>query len=132
MVGEADEKSGTLITARQALELGRDIGAIPGDIFSPTSRGTNLLIRDGAYIIGSDDDLAALLHLTLTKNADNKTTQLFTDNENILLQLLTEPLEKDILFVKSTMSFETFLVTLSSLEIKGAIEETFGEVRRLV
>lgn len=133
LVGEADEKSGTLITARQALELGRDIGAIPGDIFSPTSRGTHALIRDGAYIISSEDDLAALLHLTKNNEKSNKTeSQLFTNEEKIILELLIEPLEKDTLFLKSSMSFETFLVTISSLEIKGAIEETFGEVRRLV
>lgn len=131
LVVEADEKSGTLVTARQALELGRDIGAIPGDIFSPTSRGTHMLIRDGAYIISNEDDLVSLLHITKNVEAKSTSVSLTPDEEN-LLALLNEPVEKDFLFLKSKMTFERFLSVLSSLEIKGVIEETFGEVRRLV
>ena len=130
MIAEADEKSGTLITARLALELGRDIGAIPGDIFSPTSRGTNMLIRNGACLLGDEDDLFSLLHLS--KNNTSREETSYTDNEKIILELLIEPIEKDTLFIKSNLSFENFLTALSSLEISGAIEETFGEVRRLV
>jgi len=131
---EAEEKSGTLITARQALELGRDIGAVPGDIFSPTSHGTNMLIREGAYPITCQDDLLALLHLsklefdTIEKYDEKK----YTVHEKIILDTLREPLDKDSLFTRTKLSFEEFIVAFSSLEIAGAVEETFGEVRRLV
>ncbi len=130
LVIEAEEKSGTLITARLALELGKDIGAIPGEIFSPTSSGTNMLIHEGAYPITSATDLLNLLHLS--KKSEHKETNSLSPEEERLLHLLREPCDKDSLFAQSNMTFETFLSTYSSLEIQGLIEETFGEVRRLV
>lgn len=130
LVIEAEEKSGTLITARLALELGRDIGAVPGEIFSPTSNGTNSLIRDGAYIISNEADLFALLHLS--KKELNEMPQNYSDEEKTIMDILIEPTEKDLLLIKSNLSPEVFLVNISSLEMKGAIQETFGEVRRIV
>jgi DNA processing protein len=130
LIVEAGEKSGTLITARQALELGRDIGAIPGDIFSPNTVGTHQLIRDGAYIVANGDDLYALLHLTKQETVLEPTH--YSAQENTLLDLLREPTEKDLLLIKSGLPLAEFLGALSSLEMKGAIDETFGEVRRIV
>jgi DNA processing protein len=127
---EAREKSGTLITARMALELGRDIGAVPGEIFNPSSFGTNELIKNGAYLISSSDDLYALLHLS-KKEKENIAID-YSDDERKILEILKEPTEKDLLMIQSSLSPEIFLMTLSSLEIKGVIEETFGEVRRIV
>ncbi len=129
LVVEAAEKSGALITARQALELGRDIGAVPGEILSETSHGTNSLIHDGAALIGNADDLYSLLHLT---RKETVSTHDFTNEEKSLLLLLTEPKEKDLLLIESNLSPERFLMTLSSLEMKGCIQETFGEVRKVV
>lgn len=130
LVVEAEEKSGTLITARQALELGRDIGAIPGEVFSPTSAGTNMLIREGAYSITNEKDLYELLHLSIDKK--DKETLNLTEDEETIMNILSETTEKDTLLLLSEMPLELFLTTLSSLEIKGYIEEMFGEVRRLV
>ncbi len=129
-VVEATEKSGTLITARQALELGRDIGALPGDIFSESSYGTNMLIKEGAYILRNADDLHDLLHLE--KREEKEVEQVYSKEEKKILDLLTEPLEKDRLLVQSELPPDQFLMTLSSLEIKGCIQETFGEVRKVV
>ncbi len=134
LVVEAGEKSGTLVTARLALELGRDIGAIPGEIFSPTACGTNMLIHEGAYSISSKDDLFSLLHLSTNtkKNAPLKTPMHLTEQEKIIIEILREPYDKDTLFQKTKLPFETFVVAFSSLEINGLIEESFGEVRRIV
>ncbi len=61
VVTEAADRGGALITARLAAEQGRDVFAVPGDVGRNTSRGTNLLIRDGAVpVLGADDLLEAL------------------------------------------------------------------------
>jgi DNA processing protein len=130
LVVEATDKSGTLITARMALELGRDIGAIPGDIFSDSSYGTNMLIKEGAYLIRNGDDLHDLLHLAKKETVEAEYD--YTKEERKLLDMLTEPIEKDTLLVKCGMSPDVFLITLSTLEMKGCIQETFGEVRKVV
>ena len=131
LIIEAEEKSGTLITARMALELGRDIGAIPGNIFSKTSEGTNMLIREGAYPIRNIKDLNDLLHISVEEK-EGFIDENLTDLEKIIIELLNEPKEKDSLLIESKLSPTDFLITLSSLEIKGKIQETFGEIRIIV
>lgn len=130
LVVEATDKSGTLITARMALELGKDIGAIPGDIFSDSSYGTNMLIKEGAYIVRNSDDLHDLLHLQKKENKEIEKT--YSKEEKKILDMLVEPLEKDTLLVRSELSPDIFLMTLSTLEMKGCVQETFGEVRKVV
>lgn len=61
LVVEATAKSGSLITARLALELGRDIYAAPGRIFDPKAAGPNTLIRDGAFLVQHPDDVMLTL-----------------------------------------------------------------------
>jgi DNA processing protein len=134
---EAEEKSGTLITARQALELGRDIGAVPGDMFSPTSFGTNMLIREGASPITSPEDLFDLLHLSKKNDGERiesggTTEKNYSPYEKIIMETLREPLDKDTLFALTQLSFEDFISAFSTLELNNQLEETFGEVRRLV
>lgn len=130
LIIEAEEKSGTLITTKMALELGRDIGAVPGELFSPTSCGTNKLIRDGAYVITSEEDLYSLLHLS--QQETTKIDEPYNEEEQCIMNNLSEAIEKDTLLIKSTLPLDKFLTALSSLEIRGCIEETFGEVRRIV
>lgn len=61
LVIEAPDRSGALITARQAGELGRDVMALPGQVTSRASRGTNQLIRDGATLVQTVDDVLEML-----------------------------------------------------------------------
>lgn len=132
LVVEAGEKSGTLITARMSLELGKDIGAIPGSVFSPTSLGANSLIKDGASPITSGEDLLQLLHLSQTKSEKENTELLLDENEQKIFSLLSENIGRDELLIRSNMPLQKFLVTISSLEMKGYIQEEFGEVRKVV
>ena len=67
LVVEASERSGSLITARHAAEQGREVFAIPGQIFSNVSRGTHSLINQGATLINSVDDLLDALPQNYTK-----------------------------------------------------------------
>lgn len=131
LIIEAEEKSGTLVTARHALELGRDMGAIPGNIFSPNSEGTNMLIKEGAYVIRNIKDLMDLLHLSYEEK-ENVSTKEFSPQEKIIIDLLNEPKEKDTLLIESKLSPTDFLITLSSLEMRGVVQETFGEIRIIV
>jgi DNA processing protein len=133
LIIEGEEKSGTLITGRQALELGKDIGAVPGDIFSSHAAGPLQLIRDGATPITSHNDLRELLHLPLQEPLTEEAKEIpFTQEEKIIIDILTNPLPKESLLVMSKLPVELFLSTYTLLEIKGHIEESFGEVRRLV
>lgn len=65
IVVEAATRSGALVTARLALEQGRDVFAVPGDIDRPTSGGTNRLLRDGAYPVVDLDDIVSDLEVLL-------------------------------------------------------------------
>jgi DNA processing protein len=131
LIVEAEEKSGTLVTGRQALELGRDIGAVPGEIFSPTSGGPLSLIRDGAVPITSPEDLRLLLNLPEKKSKEKVALDL-NNEEKIIMELLREPQNKDILLDNSKLPLTDFLMIITTLEMKGYIEETFGEVRKIV
>lgn len=61
LIIEAERKSGTLITSKYATEYNRDVGAVPGDIYSPLSEGPHMLIRLGATPITSSKDILELL-----------------------------------------------------------------------
>ena len=129
---EAEVASGTLITARYALELGKDIGIIPGSIFSPTSKGVHALLHDGAIPICTKEDLFELLHLKPKEVTLDDTPTDLTMHEKILYEILAEPCNKDLLLVESALTASDFMVALTTLEMKGCIKEAFGEVRRVV
>ncbi len=133
LIIEAKEKSGTLITARQSLEQGIDIGVVPANIFSENSKGSNALLKEGAYPICNINDLLDLLHLSKSKNEEVKQTELFlSGNEKIIFDLLSENMSTDELLSKSKLSPQEFLIAISSLEMNSLIQETFGEVRKIV
>ncbi|MEN9552327.1 MAG: hypothetical protein RI935_704 [Candidatus Parcubacteria bacterium] len=129
---EAEEKSGTLITARQALELGKDIGAVPGEIFSETSKGALSLIRDGATPVTSSSDLRELLHLPTFDTIESTPSLGLSSHEQTLLSLLKEPKQKNSLLTESNLSISEFMSAYTMLEIEGYIQEEFGEVRKIV
>ncbi len=128
LIIEAEEKSGTLITARLAMEYNRDVLAVPGSIFSPQSRGTNHLIKDGATPITSSEDLMEALGIQ--KEVEQKELDLskLSENETALVELLSEPISRDELISKSNLSASDANATLSMLEIKGVITESVGKV----
>lgn len=68
LVIEADQKSGTLITANAALEFNRSVGSIPGSIFSNLSLGSNELLNQGAFVVTSSNDLRTLLDMEIKPN----------------------------------------------------------------
>jgi DNA processing protein len=130
LIIEAQEKSGTLITARMALDYNKDVLAVPGPISSEYSKGTNKLIRQGATPITSSDDILEALGFKIDK--ESKQQNLFDDarpEEKSVLKLLTEPTERDELIRKMKMPTNIANSLLSVMEIKGLIKEEMGEIR---
>lgn len=122
LITEAAEKSGSLHTARFALELGRPVLAVPGNITNAGSVGTNNLIKMGAQPITNEQDLLDALGV----EADNKPEQLelYGDNdfETVILSLIREGTSSGSeLLDKSAMPVEDFQRHMTMLEIKGRI-----------
>ncbi|MBX4188974.1 DNA-processing protein DprA [Candidatus Parcubacteria bacterium] len=130
IVIEAGHKSGTLITSRLATEYNREVGAVPGPIYSSTSEGPHMLIRLGAALIRDAADVLELLGLKSGETGTLFDTNDLTDDEKVFINLLAEPCERDLLVRNSKFEISRASATLSLLEIKGLIAEELGEVRK--
>lgn len=133
LIIEAEEKSGTLITARLALDYNRDVYAVPGSIFSATSKGTNLLIAQGAIpVMKSGDLLNALGFSTDEKKegTEDSPPEDMSPEETIVWELLKSPLERDGLVRLMNMPVSKANGILSFMEIRGLITETGGKIFR--
>ncbi|MBI3442219.1 MAG: DNA-protecting protein DprA [Candidatus Sungbacteria bacterium] len=119
VVIEAREKSGALITARFALEQNREVFAVPGSIFSPTSHGPNALIREGAKLIMSVADI--LDEFGIVYQDETRQRADVDETEASLLTLLEEPHSVDEIKRKLEMQTADILATLSLLELKGLV-----------
>ncbi len=131
LIIEAQEKSGTLITARLALEYNKEVLALPGPINSEFSKGTNRLIRQGATPITSSDDILEALGFKI--DSVTKQKNLFEDalpEELKVLKMLTEPLERDELIREMRLDTGEANAIISVMEIKGYIKEELGEIRK--
>lgn len=126
LVTEAGEESGALITARLALDENREVFAVPGSIFAPFSRGTNLLIsRSGAKLVTQADDILSELNLMLAPHQLELQQALPADPiEAALLPLLgAEPRHADELSRETGIAIATVSATLAMLELKGVIRQ---------
>lgn len=131
LIIEAEEKSGTMITARLTTEYNRDLLAVPGSIFSPSSKGTNKLIRLGATPVTSAEDVLEALGFE-RPDKQEKQAKLFADlsaEEKMVVELLREPLERDELIKKMKMNIASANALLSIMEIKEIIKEELGEIK---
>ncbi|HEY5806302.1 MAG TPA: DNA-processing protein DprA [Candidatus Saccharimonadales bacterium] len=121
LVTEAAEKSGTLHTASFALEQGKPVLAVPGNITSPTSVGTNNLIKTGATPVTSAQDIMYALGLELTE-AKKEAPRSSNPHEQILLDLLFSGVSDGTeLLDQSELEVSLFNQTLTMLEIRGHI-----------
>lgn len=127
IVVEAKDKSGTLITVGHALDQGKDVYAIPGNINSMFSSGTNKLIRDGAIPLLNIQDIIdrnGELEKKLKEIKDTVKEDInFSETEKKILSILEQPMHSDNIVYETGIDISTINTMLVGLELKGAIEE---------
>lgn len=135
LIIEATEQSGTLTTARMAVDYNRELLAVPGSIFSASTRGTHQFLKLGATLVTEPADIIEQLVL----QADNPSSTEFeaptaTDLSEVeinLLNALAEPADVNTIIRRSGEATTTISVTLMSLELRGYIGNENGVYRRL-
>ncbi|CAN8141893.1 protein Smf [uncultured Thiomicrorhabdus sp.] len=143
LVVEASLKSGSLITARTANEQGREVFAIPGSIHNPQAKGCHQLIKQGAKLVESGEDvfaeLGAILQLSLLPEENPQQSKSTNFEQNLsesarkILQFIEfEPISLDELLVMSKMPVSTVQTELMMLELQGVVEKlSAGRWQRL-
>ena len=148
IIVEAAANSGSLITADFALEQGREVFAVPGDIKRPNSAGANKLIQQGAKLItcagdvleelksylGDDPVLKSFNQITSTYNGLNNQTfygNLSSEELCIVENLNHEPLNTDMLIKRTGYNIKIINAILTMLELKGIVEQIEGKMFKL-
>lgn len=119
LVVEAAEKSGSLITARAALDENREVFAVPGPITSPTSVGTNRLCRDGAHVVTCAEDVLAALGVTHSLPTPKVGLPATTEAQAIYAILTMEPQHIDDIARTVNLSAPLVGSALTLMEIEG-------------
>lgn len=132
VVVEAAKKSGALITADFALEQGREVFAIPGNINSPLSNGSHNLIKQGAKLVENHQDILDEIHIALPQKTIEKEVvkeyNSLTEEEKIIYRIMTkEPTQIDDIIGVSKLSASKVSEMLLSLELKDLIKEIEGK-----
>ncbi len=130
VVVQADSRSGSLITAGLALEQNRDVFAVPGNVGTAGSRGTNRLIKQGAKLIESAEDileevLPRFQHRVLER--EERKPFLEEDEERVFCLLEDEPIHIDSIIAQTRMSPSRVSTILLQLELKGLVQQLSGK-----
>jgi len=134
---EAAEKSGTMITARLALDYNIDVAVVPGSIFNETSKGTNKLLKEGAQPITCADDILEILTIkkmdesdeSLGKDLKNqKIAERLGEQELKIYKLLENPKDLNEILEKSHLNISELNKILSTLEIEGLIHKIENKI----
>jgi len=132
LVIEAALQSGSLITARMAAEQGRDVFAIPGSIHSPLAKGCHLLIKQGAKLVETAEDILLELrleHLTNQQRPANTTAQLSASSP-LLTAMGYDPIHPDVLAQRCNIESGELSAQLLVLELEGQVEIVAGGLYR--
>lgn len=131
IVVQARERSGALITAKHALEQGKEVMAVPGHITARTSKGPNALIKQGAALVEDIDDVLAALGEPLLPREDKPKTRpcppLEPDERSLLEKLGSNPVHIDTLCTLTGEPSGPLLAKLLHLELKGLVKQLAGK-----
>lgn len=129
IVVEAGDRSGATITARYALDQGREVFAVPGNINSPASRGTNRLIQRGeAKLVTKAEDILEELNLSMVfeHSAVQQALPESAEEAALFEYLSGEPVHIDTLSRETGLSSQEVSSTLTLLELKGIVRQVGG------
>jgi DNA processing protein len=131
VVVEAALKSGSLITARQALEQGKDVFAIPGSIHSPQSRGCHALLKQGAKLVETAQDVLEELPLARQRrrapeNAPQESSEHEPPEDALLSALGFDPVSLDALVARTGIPASSLQARLLELELQGEVARLPG------
>jgi DNA processing protein len=128
VIVEAGQRSGALITANFAVEQGRDVFAVPGNIYAPQSKGTNRLIQQGAHPLLAPKDVLDALDLTMvTEHRAARAVLPANATEAQLFGLLgQESLHIDEIRAQADLPIEEVTATLALMELKGMVRQLGG------
>ena len=128
LIVEAGLKSGTLITAKLATEYNRELLIVPHSIFSEGGAGGHIFMKLGAAPVRSPEDILDVLGM---KKSEAQKELLLNPSEKKLLDLLSSPLSRDELIRELGVPTGEANVLIASMELRGLITESLGEVRRI-
>ena len=124
LVVEASLKSGALITANLTLEQGRELMCMPGLISNPNTEGIYKLLKNGATLVTSADDILEALNWAVEKNEVQKELPLLQDDEmKVFNALEIEEKSFDELLSLTKLKVENLLTCLTTMELKGIIKQ---------
>lgn len=135
LIIEASKKSGTLITAKWALSQGKEVFAIPGNIFSSQSEGTHFLIKEGATLVTSPQELMEYLgwkHERVNQFCEFSKIELSSKEKEILKSISASPKHLGELTSEISLPFFEILSILTDLELKGFIKSLPGKYYQLI
>jgi DNA processing protein len=128
LVVEAGLKSGALITADFAADQGREVFAVPGNLYARSSVGTNRLIQDGAkLVLGAEDILEELNLMLVAQQNEVRAVVPETETEALLLQYLSlEPKHVDDISLQAGLPIADVTSNLALMELKGMVRQAGG------
>lgn len=125
VIVEASLKSGSLITAACAAEQGREVFAVPGNINSKGSKGTNRLIKDGAKLV---EDVGDIMEELAPAGKVSKISMNITKEESLIIEAITDPKQIDEIAGISGMDIRSVSAMLLNMELNGMVRQLPGMV----